>query len=188
MQAAQPFVEIKKIGCSRKTKNSGRVILRSDRAYLPLAKTIIVGPAQTVTRILPYRVAGSGIQGIVATGQLPGILCSVSLAESGLVRLQIFNATAETKMLSARLTLVAVLGQEGVKFVVTEEEQTELIEGDENAYAIRTGRQWVEEFPRVFEEARFDYDGRSKGLTVTRNEIVWRIPFENIPKTNRGHT
>lgn len=170
-------------------KNKSRIQLKGDRAYLPLSRTLIIGPQRTATRILPFRVSGDGIRGVISTGQLPGILCSVSLAESGLVRLQIFNATPETKMLSARLQLVAILRLADARFSIEDDEQR--VEAADTVLEVPTAKsveEWTAEFPRVFEEPRFDYDGRAKGLEVSHREVEWRVPFKDIPRANRGVT
>lgn len=66
---------------------------------------------------------GSGIRGILPIGQLTGILHNVTIGMEGRIRLQMYNCTKRARILTAKLSLVGIVLEEGTKVIYEEYSQ-----------------------------------------------------------------
>ena len=157
--------------------------IQTGRVLLPLGRPVAIGPKQTVARIIPVRVEGRGVRGIVPISQTKGLFVSASLSEACQVRVQLFNSATEARMLAAKLCLVAVLLMPDARVEIEQEEAETLCNAEDTE---AQNHDWTKRYPRVFAEPTFDQDDRASDLEVTRKEIEWRIPFDEIQVANRG--
>lgn len=75
----------------------------------------MLGPKENRMIILAFRILGTGIQSVVNGCQLAGIHVSVSLRNLGELRIQVFNANYEAKIINQKMCLAGALLYPGVE-------------------------------------------------------------------------
>lgn len=93
---------------TKDTKGS-RVIKKENILLIPVGILVVVGPKENKIVITAFKVHGTGIQSMVNVCSILGMHVSVSLRSSRGIRIQIFNATTEAKIISQKKSLAGVL-------------------------------------------------------------------------------
>ena len=64
-----------------------KVVNKGNRVLIPLARTLMLCPLQSRLLVLPFKIEGSGLRGIVSTSQISGLFISpISLRRNRIVR------------------------------------------------------------------------------------------------------
>lgn len=82
---------------------------------IPLGGALVVGPFQSKCVIPPFRVVRNELKGINPIEQINGMMHIVSIGVERRIRVQIYNCTSTTRMLSQKLCLVGILIEHGTK-------------------------------------------------------------------------
>lgn len=99
---------------SENKKNSKFQQRRKNCIEDTFGEAVIIGPFQSKFVIQPFKVRGNGIKGLIPIGQLNKVLHTVTYGIEGRIRIQLYNYSSSTKMLSHKLALGGVLLEENV--------------------------------------------------------------------------
>ena len=173
-----------------------RVAVKDDRAYLPLSRSAVVGPKATKLLVLPVKIGGDGIQGLVPVLQVRDLLTSVCLSGEGTVRIQLYNSSDEAKILSPRLRVAAVIRAPDSRFVIDRPEalDPESLSAKVNHTSVADqapagacgAEYWENKYLVVFSRGEFGVGSPMVKLTICHREIEWLKDAKEIPLCNRG--
>ena len=150
---------------------------------LPFGKAEIIGPHEHRLFVLPYRVEGA-LSGLVPVSQIPGVFYSVSLSPSGQVRLQCYNSRDEAIRFTPRTAIAALIVQADVTVEI--EEEGEHLCANTSKEVIPGLPSLRRQYPDVFSRSSNTNQEKLSVLTVRAKEIHWKVPMEQIPRSNRG--
>lgn len=148
---------------------------------LPIGKPVVIGPGDCVAVILPFRVKGIGVVGLLPRCQIQNLMISASMSEKGIIRVQLWNAGRIAKFISRKTCVVTLKYLGKLKFEM------------EKAHALRevdrfgNEERWKDCFPSLFDIDRpYAETPQLKEQMISQNEIEWKIPFLMIPRSSRG--
>jgi len=156
------------------------------RLSLPFGKSEVLGPGQTRQFVLPYSVSGEGFYGVIPTSSVRGIFYSVAMTRDGRIRITCYNASGQAHWFGPQSSVAAAMLYPGADVEVRSVDSGEVP-------VLTQDRDWAQEaasIPQkhpqiVHQEEVFDEEKTSRFLVRTR-EIQWRVPFDQIPRLNRG--
>jgi len=165
-----------------------RFFKRSDghRLSLPFGKSEVLGPGQTRQFVLPYSVTGEGFYGVIPTSMLRGIFYSVALAKDGRVRVICFNASGQAQWLGPQSSVAAAMLFPGTSLELRSSEGQEAQVCVQERDWSQEAAEMIRKFPEVLHRDEVFHEDRNRVFTVKAGEIQWRIPFDQIPRLNRG--
>lgn len=115
--------------------------------------------------------------------QIPDLSVNSSISKEGTIRLQIFNMSKEAKRLTQKVNLIGLLLRTDCEVKVMEEETGVIKEVN----ALYQKNSVIDKFPQLFDMKRSYGETNSlKAMTISNREIDWKIPIQEIPKSNRG--
>ena len=146
---------------------------------------LIIGPQECVTKILPFKIFNLFLASLIPKLSVPDLLFSFWIDESGGVRVRIWNASQRAQSITQKTVLLKVYSRTEPIFVNAFEAEDPLpICGliDDKRFVSRD--EWAVMFPSLFDDSLLF--GGCKKLEVTHNEVMWKIPFSDIPLNNSG--
>ena len=143
---------------------------------------MIVGPGQRCQIVLPYRISGCGISGLIPVSQIRGIFYTVSLSKENQARLQVYNSLNRAYHFGPKACVAAVLHSRDVQILFGEEAKCEHVEKMEFMDVDSLCRR----YPQVFNSESPVDEEKTRALIVRASELQWRVPMNQIPRSNSG--
>jgi len=142
-----------------------------------------MGPLEHKTLLLPYKLSGRPLTGIVVVLQLSGILASYSITRDSRLRLHLFNSNKNPRVLSPKVHVLGILKQTEERFSVRYSDSLSLL-----ITSPKSVEAWEEKYPRVFSTPAFGLTETNLDLMVHETELEFIVPLDQIPLNNRGES
>jgi len=151
----------------------------------------VLGPKDFVTRILPFDLSGRLVFGVVYKLNLPHIMLSHSFNKRGQLLVKFFNSGHVSKFITHKIGSLDIMCDEPELRCDFSESFTRCVEN--NLYLNKITKQclgvadWKREFS-VLEDSNLPFASApdSKDLMVCHKELLWKIPFDEMPLLSRG--
>lgn len=157
------------------------MVKKNERLLILAEVHIVLGPQENRMIIPAFRIRGTRIQLVVNVCKLVGIHVSVSLRNSRVLGIQIFNANHEAKIISQKMCSARVLLYTGVE-VQWDKKCVEELLIEINRMDLE---EWGGRYPSLFEETgQYGKNEFLRKLQACHKEIDWKIKPQDILKAS----